>query len=316
MSSDQSTEESKVPGRTLGFSVMLVATLFVIFFLNQQASQLLESDLDQTFAPAGTVPGLDSAAWFLPEDANLGFVEIPAGPFIMGSNPALDRIAYENERWSDLRRQGEVDLPTYLIARFETTNAQFAAYLDDAGSSVTQTTAGDEPTWPIRNVSWTEALAYTRWLDEKLRSSPNTPAAIRDLLDSGGRVTLPSEAEWEKGARGTDGRVFPWRDLPADSVANFNSQSPRAVDVLPCEACVWGLNDMAGNVWELTRSPLQDYPYTEDDDAEDLNGDPIYAMRGGSYNDALNNIRTAVRGGADPGVRNPTIGFRVVISTR
>ena len=113
MSSDQNTEESKVPGRTLGFSVMLVATLFVIFFLNQQASQLLESDLDQTFAPAGTVPGFDSAAWFLPEDAILGFVVIPAGPFTMGSNPALDRMAYENERWSDLRRQGEVDLPTH-----------------------------------------------------------------------------------------------------------------------------------------------------------------------------------------------------------
>ena len=72
---------------------------------------------------------------------------------------------------------------------------------------------------------------------------------------------------------------------------------------------------MAGNVWEFTRSPLQDYPYSEEDDGEGLSEDALYVMRGGSFADPLNNIRTAIRGGIDPGVRNPAIGFRGVIST-
>ena len=71
---------------------------------------------------------------------------------------------------------------------------------------------------------------------------------------------------------------------------------------------------MSGNLWELTRSPLQDYPYDPDDDAEDLSADALWVMRGGSYADAINNVRSAVRGGVDPGVRNATIGFRLVIS--
>ena len=71
---------------------------------------------------------------------------------------------------------------------------------------------------------------------------------------------------------------------------------------------------MAGNVWEFTRSPLQDYPYDLADDVDDLAEDALYVMRGGSYAEAINNVRTAVRGAVDPGVRNGSIGFRVVIS--
>lgn len=315
MSTEQDTEQPKVPSRTFGFSVMLVATLFVIYFLNQQATNLSSTSADSVPALSNQVSGFDASRWFLPAEANLGFIEIPAGPFTMGSNPSLDRMAYENERWSDLRRQGQVDLPMFLISRYETTNLQFAAYLEQNGITSTQSSAYGDPTLPVTNVTWAEALSYARWLDAHLRQSPETPDVLRNLLNNGYKVSLPSEAEWEKAARGTDGRVFPWRDVPADSVANFNNDAPRPVNQQTCDACAWGLNDMAGNVWELTRSPLQDYPYNADDDAEDLVGDALYVMRGGSYADALNNIRTAVRGGADPGVRNATIGFRLVISS-
>ena len=71
---------------------------------------------------------------------------------------------------------------------------------------------------------------------------------------------------------------------------------------------------MSGNVWELTRSPLQDYPYNPNDDAENLTEDALWVMRGGSFADSVGNVRAAVRGGVDPSVRNNTIGFRVVIS--
>ena len=71
---------------------------------------------------------------------------------------------------------------------------------------------------------------------------------------------------------------------------------------------------MSGNVWELTRSPYQPYPYSEIDDRDSLSEDALWVMRGGSFIDPESNIRAAIRGGVDPGVRNATIGFRVVIS--
>ncbi len=315
MNSNDDKNELKAPGRAFGFSVMSVATLFVIYFLNLQANGMSGTNASNSFEAPGVIAGFNADLWCLTEEQDCGFVEIPAGSFIMGSNPSLDRMAYENERWSDLRRQGEVDLPRYYISRYETTNAQFAAYLSDAGITSTQSTAADDPSLPVVNVTWTEALAYTRWLDGKLRESPDTPESISSLLNSSWKISLPSEAEWEKAARGTDGRIFPWRDVPADSVANFNGQALRPVSTALCDQCAWGLNDMAGNAWELTRSPLQDYPYTPENDAEDLAADALYVMRGGSFADPLNNIRAAVRGGADPGVRNAAIGFRVVITS-
>jgi formylglycine-generating enzyme required for sulfatase activity len=72
---------------------------------------------------------------------------------------------------------------------------------------------------------------------------------------------------------------------------------------------------MSGNVWEWTRSPYQAYPYDESDDREGLDEDALWVMRGGSFSDQEQNIRTAIRGGADPGVRRPFIGFRLVIAS-
>ena len=71
---------------------------------------------------------------------------------------------------------------------------------------------------------------------------------------------------------------------------------------------------MSGNVWELTRSPYRPYPYDPAIDHVDLDADALWVMRGGSYADSEQNIRTAVRGGVDPGARRPFIGFRVVLT--
>jgi formylglycine-generating enzyme required for sulfatase activity len=295
---------------------MSALILFVAAFMVQQSEQLATDQLDSGLPGSAELAGFRSDMWYLPDEPLLGFVEISAGPFIMGSNPALDRMAYQNERWSNLQRQGEVDLPTYYIARFETTQAQFNAYVRDTGvaqAAVDVSVPGD---YPVTNVTWPDALAYARWLETRLRNSPDTPPALMALFESGARITLPNEAEWEKAARGTDGRIFPWGARPRSNLANFGSDGPMPVGAIDCEPCAHGLADMAGNVWELTRSPLQDYPFDPSDDQQVQQGDPLYVMRGGSWADELNNVRTAVRGAVDPGVRNNTIGFRLAISTQ
>lgn len=306
--------EEKVPGRIVGVTVMTLTIVFVALWMNIQ-SELTDDQTAATISADNRLAGFRSEAWFLPDDAMLGFVEIPAGTFIMGSNPAVDRMAYENERWSNLRRQGSVDLPTFYISRFEVTVAQYNTFVAASGAESQISAAAGPGNFPVSNVTWPEALAYARWLEQQLKASEQTPLRLRQLLNNGGHVTLPTEAEWEKAARGTDGRVFPWGSQAREDRANFNANSVSRVGAVACLQCAHGLSDMAGNVWELTRSPLQDYPYDPDDDAENLSADALWVMRGGSYADGIANIRSAVRGGIDPGVRNDAIGFRLVIST-
>ena len=157
-------------------------------------------------------PRFRADAWFLPDEPLLGFVEIPAGPFLMGSDPRQDRQSSDNEQ-----PQHSVTLPTYYIARFPVTVAQFGAFAESTGYTPgDMDSLRDAPTRPVRWITWHEALRYCDWLTATLRAWPGTPEPLATLLRSGDqagrpwRVTLPSEAEWEKAARGTDGRIYPW----------------------------------------------------------------------------------------------------------
>lgn len=294
--------------RRTGFILLTLIVAFVFFWLDRNAPAP-ESGTDA--ASAAGLDGFRDDAWLLPDEAMLGFVEVPAGAFVMGSNPLQDPMAYENERWSAARRQGNPELPAYYIGRYEVTVAQFNVFAAQSGGGAAP--RGGAAAYPVTGVTWPEALAYGRWLEARMRTSPATPRAIREALDSGWRVTLPSEAQWEKAARGVDGRIFPWGSDPGAGNANFGGGSLREVTAGACPQCSYGLADMAGNVWEMTNSPLQNYPF--DAAAEPaLDADALFVMRGGSSADAVNNVRAAVRGAVDPGVRNPGIGFRLAIS--
>ena len=307
-------QRKKVPGRTIGFSVMSAIIFFVSIWMVIQGNNEASRDLSNpsNFENFGDSLSVELR---LPNAPLLGFVEVEASEFVMGSNPALDRLAYENERWSSRQRQGEVYLPSFYISRYETTIAQFGVYAEEVGLDLEQIGLAGSPDFAAHNITWSDAVGYAGWLDSKLRSSPSTPEKLKTILDGGGRVTLPSEAEWEKAARGTDGRIFPWGSQPTSDFANFNTGEIHSVGSKSCSECAYGLADMAGNVWEFTRSPLQDYPYDPEDDLENLSEDALWVMRGGSFADSINNVRTAVRGAVDPGVRSSTIGFRVAIST-
>ncbi|MBL4729612.1 MAG: formylglycine-generating enzyme family protein [Gammaproteobacteria bacterium] len=316
MSKPQSeTELPQAPGRVVGLTIMCVVIICVAVWMSIQSQQQMNPEITELSSPAqATMSGFLDEAWFLPDEPLLGFVRIPSGSFTMGSNPALDRLAYENERWSSSRRQGTVEIDDFYIGMFEVTAAQFRAFTaeyPDLASGVAVDVKGD---MPVTGMTWPEALAYARWLQQKLENSADTPLELRNYLAAGGQVSIPSEAEWEKAARGGDGRIFPWGNTPSTELANYGSSTVLAVGSRPCTECAFGLQDMSGNVWELTRSPLQDYPYNPNDDAENLSEDALWVMRGGSFSDGVGNVRAAVRGGVDPSVRNNTIGFRVVIS--
>ena len=262
----------------------------------------------------GEVPGFLAEAWQLPDDPLLGFVEIAAGSFLMGSDAVIDPMAFDIERWSSTNAQAVLELPTYYIGRFEVTVAQMRSFVQATGYPIDGQALGGAPGHPATFISWPDALAYSRWLDEILRTSPDTPEVLSTLLEGGGQVTLPTEAEWEKAARGSDGRIYPWGSEPRPDRATYQARGTTAVGSHQCPECPFGLSDMAGNVWEWTRSPYQPYPYDPIDDFEDLENESLWVIRGGSFTDPAHFVRGANRGGADPGARRAFIGFRIAIS--
>ena len=244
------------------------------------------------------------------------FVKIPAGEFVMGADRTTDPAAFDNERWSPAEAQGRVNLPSFYISRHEVTVGEFSEFARATQWKVDARALDAPSTHPVTFVSWPDALAYCRWMENRLRTATGSQTPLRDLVASGWHVTLPSEAEWEKAARGTDGRRYPWGNDPRPGVANFQSAAATAVGFFKCPACAHGLADMSGNVWEWTSSPYQPYPYTDADDRDDLDADALWVIRGGHFGDDARMVRTTARTGADPGARRPFIGFRTALRKR
>ncbi len=242
------------------------------------------------------------------------FVEISAGPFVMGADQSRDPQAFDNERWSPTVGEGTVYVPAFYIARHEVTVSQFAAFARDTTWIVDPRAVAGPPTHPVTFVSWPDALAYCRWLSTMLERAPTTPPRLRELLRQGWHVSLPTEAEWEKAARGPDRRTYPWGNEPLRARANYEGTGTTPVGQFACPECPYGLFDMSGNVWEWTSSPYQPYPYDPADDRGNLDADALWVMRGGHYGDPARLVRTTTRGAADPGARRAFIGFRVVVS--
>lgn len=304
--------EADAPDRKIGFYLMLIIILSTFFYVRQQPHQNLagkEIDLNSIQQKNN-----ETTKWNLPNDQLLGFVLIPAGTFLMGSNPTIDRMAYANERWSPSARQGKPTLDDFYINKFEVTNAQFALFMDQNPDSHESQQTRDQK--PVTNVSWAQALNYSTWLDNELRNSTGTPDQLAKFLSMGAQISLPNEAQWEKAARGTDGRIFPWGNQSSNLFANFDNKSVMDVGAYACVECANGLNDMAGNAWEMTLSPLTSYPFISKRTLNIEEAQPLLVMRGGGYNDAANNIRTAVRGGVGPGSPSPLIGFRIAITKK
>ena len=253
----------------------------------------------------------DAAEWCLPVDEMLGFVEIPAGPFLMGSDKARDVYAQESEQ-----PQRRVELPAFLIARFPATVAQLRAFVQATGTKLEEVGLNEPATRPMIAVSLDEACSYCAWLDGELRSWPRLPAKLRQALERG-RVTLPSEAEWEKAARGTDGRIYSWGDEWNPERANtFEAGigSTSAVGCFRSGRSPNGCEDMKGNVFELTRSRFEMRLVSAETGRESPGG--VHCrVRGAPYSLDQVFARAAFRLiPVRPAERMNTVGFRVVVS--
>ena len=219
----------------------------------------------------------------------------------MGSDKAKDSQTYGDEL-----PQHTVTLGTYRIGRTPVTNAQYKVFVGATGSQAPgHWSNGGIPRGkedhPVISVSLQDAQAFCQW--------------------AGAR--LPTEAEWEKAARGTDGRIYPWgNEAPDKDRCNFNMNVKDTTPVgrYLVGASPYGVLDMAGNVWEWTSSawgksvskPDFAYPYGPGDGREDQSRTDVRrVLRGGSWDLVARDVRSASRNWDNPGSRYDDVGFRV-----
>jgi len=241
-------------------------------------------------------------------------VRIPAGEFLMGTEEEdVDAISkkYSIERKYIEREtpQHEIFVEEFEIGKYPVTNFEYRAFVQDTGHEPPRHWEGDQypeelGDHPVVYVTWHDAVAYCEWLSEK----------------TGQPYRLPTEAEWEKAARGTDGRQFPWGDEWDASKCNTREGGPGTTTPVgqysPHGDSPYGVTDMAGNVWEWCSSLFQDYPYDLDDGREDLEAGGVRVLRGGSWLHSQDFARCVERLRNYPDLSNHYLGFRLVSPVR
>jgi formylglycine-generating enzyme required for sulfatase activity len=264
-------------------------------------------------------PRFRSDAWDLPDDPLLGFVEIPPGPFLMGNDPGQDSTAYPDEI-----PPHEISLARYYIGRYPVTGRQFRVFIDLTGHKPeNEGSLYGPPNHPVVWLGWFDALKYSEWLTQRLRVWEGTPDPVAALLrHEGWCVTLPSEPEWEKAARGTDGRAYPWGNEPDNNRGNFGGtgiMTTSAVGCFPEGASPYEIEDLSGNVWEWTRSVWGPYPYPSDAAGRaereylEVREGVRRVRRGGAFFSSPRSARCTVRLGSGPYPHGGGMGCRVVL---
>jgi formylglycine-generating enzyme required for sulfatase activity/DNA-binding CsgD family transcriptional regulator len=255
-------------------------------------------------------PTVPPSAMSTPEKDGMVLIYIPAGEFRMGSSRTEDAQAFQEELPQHL-----VYLDAYWIDQTEVTNAQYAMCVADSDActkpansySLTRSSYYENSqyaNYPVIFVSWSQAAAYCAWAGRR----------------------LPSEAEWEKAARGPEGRIYPWGNAFDGTLANYcdiNCQTDWKdsrfddgyVDTSPVGeyqdgASMYGVLDMAGNVYEWVADWFASYDQVPQSNPTDPASGLEHMIRGGSWGDDPTHIRSALRSHINADNWMDFIGFR------
>lgn len=239
----------------------------------------------------------------------MDLIYVPAGDFLMGSTDA------DPEAYSDEKPQHTVYLNAFWIDKTEVTAAQYRRCVETGACSAPNSgeyctyDADGKSDHPINCVDWDQATAYCAWTGRR----------------------LPTEAEWEKAARGAAGRLYPWGDAwdvqtvrrlnfsdkndptgPSTTEVDDGFATTAPVGSFPSGASPYGALDMAGNVWEWAADWYGETTYTASQ-RENPTGPgtgSTRVLRGGSFYNSANLVRAANRYGFTPGDRYDHVGFR------
>lgn len=243
-------------------------------------------------------------------------VRVPAGEFTMGVTAEQEQaLVQENGSAAGLfdfeKPAHTVNLGDFWIDRDLVTNQQYKEFLDAnpeypiPTSDIEQLKAWSwdpdtrsfpqgRATFPVVLVSWDDANAYCEWAD----------------------MRLPTEAEWEKAARGTDGRLYPWGntwDETKSASGRRGATDASPVGRFPSGASPYTVNDMVGNVWQWTSTLFRDYPYNPDDGREDRAQNAERVIRGSMFAFGPTITRTNTRNKLAPDDKAISVGFRCAI---
>ena len=282
----------------IGGSVLAVLAVITLLWLwmsgdlshNQPyVSPMPTAAPNPTLTPVPALTPRPGSTWTRPADGMV-MVYVWKGEFSMGNNNGE----------SDEQPVHTVSLDAYWIDKVEVTNAMYARCVSDGGcqSPIYSRSIKHEnyfndlqyDNYPVIYVNWNNARDYCTW------------AGVR----------LPTEAEWEKAARGTDGRIYPWgNDRPGSSLLNYNGNigDTTAVGSYPSGASPSGALDMAGNVWEWVNDWYDVYPAGNKNASIDF-GTKNRVLRGGAWGFDDYHVRTSDRFGIDPTRSSSNIGFR------
>lgn len=244
-------------------------------------------------------------------------VQVPAGEFLMGTSDEQVMMLYLREAWAEeWRDEGNfyieqpmhiVELPDFEIGKYPITNLEYYRFVWDINYRIPRGWSGFRypegyEKHPVVGITFHDAMAYIDWLNKKTNRE----------------YRLPTEAEWERAARGVDGRIYPWgEEFDPWRCNTLESGLERTTPVdsyVPAGVSPAGVVGMTGNVWEWTCSRLLPYPFQPDPEPPADNRMVGYVVRGGAWYYSRKLARCAARESYLPDFLSPALGFRLARS--
>ncbi len=244
-------------------------------------------------------------------------VTVPSGEFLMGTSDEQVMFLYHREDWAQQWKEDGnfyveqpmhiVELPSYEIGKYPITNLEYYRFIWEVNYRIPRGWSGFRyedgyENHPVVGITYHDAIAYIEWLNKK----------------SGREYRLPTEAEWERAARGTDGRIYPWGDefdpWRCNTLESGLERTTPVDSYIPAGVSPVGAVGMVGNVWEWTSSRLLSYPFQPDPEPPQNQRHIGYVVRGGAWYYSRKLARCATRESYQPDYLSPALGFRLVRS--